>query len=135
MTNIPKADADSISKVIIAGMKIFEDGYAKKVVAIGTDGASVMLGSKTGAVQRIREACAGPWLVALHCSGHKLELSFKDTTKKKINLFDKISCFLLAIYYFYRNSNLNRALLKDSFKILNQSVVLPTRVGGTRWIT
>ena len=67
-------------------MKNFEDGYAKKVVAIGTDGASVMLGSKTGVVQRIREACVRPWLVALHCSGHKLELSFKDTTKKEDKL-------------------------------------------------
>lgn len=45
-----------------------------------------MLGSKTGAVRRIREACARPWLVALHCSGHKLELSFKDTTKKEDQL-------------------------------------------------
>lgn len=50
-------------------------------------------------------------------------------------MFDKIYFFLLSIYYFYRNSNVNRALLKDSFKILNQSVVLPTRVGGTRWMS
>ncbi|CAC5404060.1 unnamed protein product [Mytilus coruscus] len=132
--NIPKADADSISKVIMSGMKKFDDDYAKKIVACGTDGASVMLGSKTGAVQRIREAVGRPWLIAVHCSGHKLKLAFKDTIKKKINLYDKISLFLLNIYYFYRNSCLNRAALKDSFKILNQTVILPTRTGGTRWM-
>jgi hypothetical protein len=102
--NIPKADADSISKVIMSGLKKFDDDYAKKIVACGTDGASVMLGSKSGAVQRIREACGRPWLIAVHCSGHKFELAYKDAVKKKINLYDKISIFLLNIYYFYRNS-------------------------------
>jgi hypothetical protein len=36
----------TISKVIISGLKKFDDDYAKKIVACGTDGASVMLGSK-----------------------------------------------------------------------------------------
>ncbi|CAC5403614.1 unnamed protein product [Mytilus coruscus] len=131
--NIPKADADSISKVIMSGMKKFDDDYAKNIVECGTDGASVMLGSKTGSVQRLREAVGRPWLIAVHCSGHKLELAFKDTIKKKINLYDKLS-LLLNIYYFYRNNCLNRAALNDSFKILNQTVILPTKTGGTRLI-
>jgi len=54
--------------------------------------------------------------------------------KSKIALYDKIDSFLLSLYYFYRNSNLNRANLKESFKMLNQNVILPTRVGGTRWM-
>ncbi|KAJ8038366.1 hypothetical protein HOLleu_15764 [Holothuria leucospilota] len=93
-----------------------------------------MTGHKTGAVQRIRERVARPWLVGVHCSGHKLELAYKDMVKQKIPLYDKLESLLLNIYYFYRNSNLNRALLKESFATLNQKVILPTRVGGTRWI-
>lgn len=110
------------------------DDFAKKLVATGTDGASTMLGKNSGAVQRIRDLLDKPWLIGVHCSGHKLELSFKDAVKSKVPLFVKVDCLLLNIYYFYRNSNLNRATLKESFKTLNQKVILPTRTGGTRWV-
>jgi hypothetical protein len=32
--NIPKADADSISKVIMSGLKKFDDDYAKKMLLV-----------------------------------------------------------------------------------------------------
>lgn len=130
--NVPKGDAKNISQVILEGVKNLTD--TDKLVGFGTDGANVMLGHKTGAVQQIREATNKPWLVGVHCSGHKLELAYKDMVKCKIPLYDKVDSFLLNIYYFYRHSNLNRALLKDSFKAMGQKVILPTRVGGTRWI-
>lgn len=99
--------------------------YAKNIVECGTDQAGVMFGSKRGALQRLREAVGRPWLIEVHCSGHTLELAFKDTIKKKINLYDKSSLFLWNIYYFYRNICLNRAALNDSFIILNQTMILP----------
>ena len=58
--NIPKADAESVSKVIISGMEKFDMNYSQKVVAVGTDGANVMLGKKSGAVQRLREKTNRP---------------------------------------------------------------------------
>lgn len=95
-------------------MEQFDRNYYQNVVAVGTDGDSVMLGTEFRGY--LRKPTDHGWL-AIHCSGYKLELAFKIV--KKLKLYDKISCFLLSIYYFYRNSDLNRALLKDSYKILN----------------
>ncbi|XP_053399135.1 zinc finger protein 862-like [Mercenaria mercenaria] len=120
---------------MLDGLSNLCDDYCKKLVAVGCDGASVMLGKNTGAVQRIRKHTDRPWLLGVHCSGHKLELAYKNMVKSKISLYDKVENFLLSVYYFYRNSNLNRAMLKESFKSLGINVVLPTRVGGTRWIS
>ena len=93
-----------------------------------------MLGAKSGVVQRLREETDRPWLVGVHCSAHKLELAYKDTVKSKVQLYMKTESLLLNIYYFYRNSNVNRSDLKQSFNTLNLKVILPTRVGGTRWV-
>ena len=41
----------------------------------------------------------------------------------------------MGLYYFYHNSPLNRANLKASFNSLQMPAILPTRVGGTRWVS
>ena len=62
-------------------------------------------------------------------SGHKIELAFKDAIKT--------DSLLLNVYYFYRNSNVNRTGLNESknYKSLNQQILLPVRVGGTCWVS
>ena len=59
--NIPKGDTAHIVKVIAEGLENYVENYGKKLVAVGCDGASVMLGNKTGAVQRLRELTNRPW--------------------------------------------------------------------------
>lgn len=41
---------------------------------------------------------------------------------------------LLGLYYLYRKSPKLKNGLKDSFESLHQKQILPTRVGGTRWV-
>lgn len=41
---------------------------------------------------------------------------------------------LLGLYYLYRKSPTQKAAFKRSFTSLNMKQVLPTRVGGTRWL-
>ena len=89
--NIPRGDADSISKVIIDGLKNMCPDYRNKLVGLRTDGANVILGKKTGAVKRIKEKIERPWLIAVHCSGHKLELAYKDV----VVIFAQSVLFLL----------------------------------------
>ena len=134
ITNVQKADASTLCDVMLKGAKNLCSQAESKLVATGTDGASTMMGSKTGAVQRIREKLKKPYLIGIHCNGHKLELAFKDTLKQKIPLYNILELFLLNIYYFYRNSNSNRSSLKESYKTLSLKINMPTRVGGTRWI-
>ena len=72
-------------------------------------------------------------MIAVHCSGHRLELAYKDTIKK-FPLPEKVVTLLTGLYYMYRNSPLNRANLKEAYRCLSKKVLLPTRAGGTRWV-
>lgn len=71
-----------------------------------------------------------PYIIGVHCNGHKLELAFKDTMKAKIVLFNKIELFLINLHYFYRNSNLTRTGLKDFYRAVGQKFLLPIIAGG-----
>lgn len=132
--NVPRGDAETICGVLQDGLKNLAIDFRDKIVATGTDGASAMLGAKSGAVQPLREAVDRPFIVGVHCNGHKLELSFKDSIKEKIALYNKVELFLTNIYYFYRNSNVTKSGLKESSIATGNKLFYPTRVSGTRWV-
>lgn len=70
--NVAKADSTSISQAIVSTLtERFEDKWQRKLVAMGTDGASVMIGHKTGVVQKMRELTERPFIHAIHCSAHR----------------------------------------------------------------
>ena len=64
-------------------------------------------------------------VIGVHCSGHRLELAYKDAAKQNV-LAEKILTMLTGLYYFYRNSALNRTNLKAAFKCLDVKVLIPT---------
>ena len=133
--NIPKADAEGITNAIMEMIdKAFPDvEWKSKVVGLGSDGASVMLGKKGGVIAKMRTRLQKPRLVAVHCSAHRLELAYKDACKN-VNLYGVVSTLLSNLYLFYRNSSLNRSNLKESFKTFKETPLMPTRVSGTRWL-
>lgn len=129
-----KSDADGIVKAMersVEKVGIPWKDFKEKLVGMGSDGASVMLGKNNGVAAKLRQQ--QPTLVAVHCYAHKLELAFKDAIKH-VPLDTKVTCLLQGLYYFYHNSALNRSNLKNSCKSLKKKVLLPTRIGGTRWV-
>ena len=54
--------------------------FLSKLVTMGSDGASVMLGKKSGVLALLKEQ--QPSLIGIHCSAHRLELCYKDAIKK-----------------------------------------------------
>ncbi|XP_045184890.2 zinc finger protein 862-like [Mercenaria mercenaria] len=134
--NVPKADSTHICQAITSLMtERYEDSWRSKVVAVGCDGASVLLGSKNGVVQKLREELDNPYIHAIHCSAHRLELAYKDAVKKlSTATHQKCEALLLNLYLFYKYSSLNRANLMLSYNSLGIKSKVPTRVGGTRWL-
>ena len=133
--NVPKEDAATISGAILRALeRLLGESFKSKMVGMGTDGASVMLGKKSGVVARIREILERPFILGIHCSGHKVELAYKDAVKDQ-NLYKKVDALLIGLYYFYRNSPLNRSNLKATAGMLHAKVLVPVRVGGTRWVS
>ena len=134
LKNIGKANADGISQALTTMMTgSFGSVWKTKVVGFGTDGASVMMGSNNGTVKKMKDQLARPYILAVHCSAHRLELGYKDACKQ-IVLYKKVDLMMLNLYLFYRNSSLNRSNLEATFRALDRRPLMPTRVSGTRWL-
>ena len=69
--NVAKADANGILSALTATINgcLQDTPWKKKVVALGSDGASIMLGRKNGLIAKLRELCDKD-VMAVHCSGH-----------------------------------------------------------------
>lgn len=134
-----KADAKSITEglksIVAENLDITWEDFIVKTVVLACDGASVMTGCRAGVGALLR--ADQPELLTLHCMAHRLELAFKDATKKN-QLHDKaINVLLMGIYYFYKKSALNRSMLQRSHDALHgdsSRLLIPTRIGGTRWV-
>ena len=71
----------------------------------------------------------------VRCLVHRPELAFKDVVRG-IKLYDKVMTLLSTFYAMYHKSPLQRQSLKVTFQTLSVwcTPVVPTRIGGTRWI-
>ena len=104
-----------------------------KIVGITTDGASNMMGVRSGLCTLMKGI--SPNIIAIHCLAHRLELGVKDAVKSVGGkLYDRAMTMLLGLYYFYNKSPKQKEELKNTFKVLNLQCIIPTRVGGTRWV-
>ncbi|KAI0222661.1 hypothetical protein LSAT2_026077 [Lamellibrachia satsuma] len=133
--NVEKADATGIHNALHASMTsvgLEKEMWTKKLVGFGSDGAPVMTGKNRGVIAKLKND--QPLVQGIHCHAHRLVLAFKDTLKKQ-PLHDKVSSLLLGLYYFYQKSSLNRSMLKRAFNALGMKPIMPTRVGGTRWVS
>ena len=102
-TNIMDAIERSITENLMAKWD-----FTKTLVALGSDGASVMHGTERGVAALLRKDAPG--LVAVHCYGygHRLELAFKDVIEK-VPLLERLNVLLYGLFYFNHRSPLNRA--------------------------
>ncbi|CAC5374675.1 unnamed protein product [Mytilus coruscus] len=103
---VDKSDAEGILAAMIRSVEkvgVPWQEFKQKLVGMGSDGASIMLGKNNGVAAKLR---------ALQPSMYFMSMSFSERT-----LIDYC-----------------RANLKGSFRTLNKKVLLPTRIGGTRWV-
>ncbi len=112
----------------------FGESWRGKVVGLGVDGASVNTGKHNGLIALMKRELDRPFIQGIHCSAHRLELSYKDSMKQ-VPLFSKVDTFLLNLYLFYSKSTLNRSMLRRAYDSCGMKThLMPTRVGGTRWV-
>ncbi|KAG1649403.1 Zinc finger protein 862 [Nymphon striatum] len=134
ITSPKSPDAEGIFNSIMESLshvKVTESTITDKLVGFGCDGASVMVGKKGGVATFFKNL--QPSVTIVHCLAHRLELSFKDSIKN-IKLYDSCIVLLMGVYYFYRNSPKQRENLRNAFSSLKMKNIMPTRVGGTRWV-
>lgn len=74
-------------------------------------------------------------MIAIHCLAHRLKLGVKDAIKRVYyKIYDRAMTMLICLYYFNKKSPKQKQELKNTFQILDMKCVIPTRVGGTRWV-
>lgn len=129
---ISKSDATNIAEAVCSIMdsEVSTD-WKNKLVALTTDGASVMTGVNNGVVTKLR--ADRPNVLGIHCMAHKLELAFSDGIRKNV-MVRKAEDLLSGLYTVYHKSGVNRASLKQHFRELHMKALMPTRVGGTWWL-
>ncbi len=111
---LEKADAEyivnAIKAIVGTNLDIRWPDFVSRMVASSTDGASVMLGVRSGVASRLM--AVQPALLSMWCLNHRLELSLKDASEQLVLYVKAISTLGMGLYYFYKKSPLNRTNLK-----------------------
>ncbi|XP_058841147.1 E3 SUMO-protein ligase KIAA1586-like [Acipenser ruthenus] len=111
----------------------FDHAYLQKnLVAFASDGASVMLGKKSGVAKRISDMY--PNIVVWHCLNHRLELAVADSVSETTGM-NHFHSFMDKLYSVYSRSALNQQELRNCAKELDAVLRKIGRVLDVRWVS
>ena len=123
--------AETIEKALLPCL----DNYGlrmDKVSGFGSDGASVMVGRKTGVATRLKRN--NPSMLSIHCINHRLALGASQSidTVKYLHKFNEI---LVGIFKFYHYSSVRQHALKEIQAICNDPVLKFKEPKSVRWLS
>lgn len=102
-----------------------------RLIAVGCDGAAVMLGRKSGLSALLKEKF--PSIIVWHCSNHRLELCVNDVVKKMTSI-NHFKAFVDKLYVLYHASPKNSRELHTVANELGVQLLKIGRVLDTRWV-
>ena len=123
-------DATSIYKSI--KKLLLEYDLYSKVVALGSDGASVMTGKDNGVAAKLRGDI--PYLLALHCVNHRLALGASDAAKL-VTFSAEIDRLLRGIGQLVRRSAKRQERFKDIALLYDEAHESIKRLHAVRWLS
>ena len=117
ITQLSVANAESIFSELVSLLGSF-NFKLDKLVGVSTDGASVMVGCKSGVVTRLRQVTSG--LLATHCIAHRLALG-TGAAADKIRYLVKFQDVLNSMFKYFANSPKNMSKLQAIQAVLQSS--------------
>ena len=136
LVELAKTDATTITTAIYKCLDRwgFSDDFLKNNwVCITTDGASVMLGQKSGVATLVSQRYHH--VIGWHCANHRLELAVGDALDTLgadgVNHF---KIFVDSLYVLYHASPKNEGELQKCAQELGQCIQKVGRVLDTRWV-
>nr|XP_008114323.1 PREDICTED: E3 SUMO-protein ligase KIAA1586 [Anolis carolinensis] len=136
--SLERCDASTVKNAIMKllqtnlQLNLPSQDWAKKLVGFGSDGGDIMVGQNNGVAKLLKEI--QPRIQSVHCLMHRLEIAYK-TALQSIPLYMIVTGFLKNIYYFYHNSPPNKSNLKIVYEALKLRPTVPSRIGGTQWLS
>ena len=105
--------------------------WKKKTVALGADGANVMLRERNGVHGLLKQEI--PHIIKVHCIAHRLELSFADTLSE-VPVLKDVKELLQGIWKHYHYSAKAVRELKELAERLEVRAYKAVKADGTRWV-
>lgn len=110
-----------------------DPGWKQKLIATGSDGASVNLGKHRSVTALLKIEV--PELIPVHCVNHRLELGALDAIKDRdAEMFSNIKTVLLLLHKHYRYSAKAMRELKLLAEAMEEKALRPANLEGTRWM-
>ena len=134
-------NAEGVHQGVMKGLATMEitadklqhaDSSFPTLVCANFDGASVMMGSKSGVATRIQQSF--PWVIPIHCVTHKLELGILDGVKA-VKYLSEFEAIVKTIYLFYHYSPKRRRELTEIATVLEEDLLQYGAVKNVRWVT
>ena len=105
--------------------------WKEKTVALGADGANVMLGEISGVYGLLKQEI--PHIMKVHCVAHRLELSFADTLSD-VPVLKDVKEMLQGIWKHYHYSAKAVRELKELAESMEVRAYEAIKADGTRWV-
>ena len=112
-------------------LHLTQDFLSKTLIGVTCDGASVMLGHKSGVASRLQAIF--PNITVWHCSAHRLELAVADVVKE-MGAINHFKILMDKLYAVYSTSYKNRMELRESAESLDVRLCKIGRILDTRWV-
>ena len=125
------AHADDVFAAISRVMENRVDDWHNKVIGVGCDGASVNIGKRNSVSTRLCDD-DHPYILPVHCVAHRLELAVLRSLKDQLVL-GTVQDILKKIYKHYHFSPKALRELRSVAETMDESIIKPTRLQGTRW--
>ena len=104
----------------------------KKLMAFGSDGASMMTGLDKGVTGRLKEK--NPHMVNIHCMAHRLALCTSQAASS-INQMQKYQTWLTQLFYYFKRSATREHELHKVQAILEHPTLKYREVHAVRWLS
>ena len=127
----PNTKAPGITEAVNSAIRDVCDNWKEKAVALGTDGAAVMVGEVGGVFALLKRDI--PHLIKVLCIAHRLELAFADTVKA-IPELDEAKTMLQGIWKHYHYSPKAVRELKELAGSMQVRAYKAVKADSTRWV-
>ncbi|CAI7798546.1 unnamed protein product [Closterium sp. NIES-53] len=131
LLTVEKADAASLLQLLLSHVQACGVDL-RRIVGISTDGASVMMGSRSGLVARLRLRI--PHLVSCHCIAHREALAAKDAADS-MPVFGMIDSTIRAIAEHLGRSGPWHQRFMDLQEVFSQTFLELQGIHNVRWLS
>lgn len=134
LVELQSQDAVSLMSALLSCLE--NSGFTKEYlqynwIAFASDGASVMLGKKSGVATRLMEQY--PHLLTWHCMNHRLELAVNDAVEN-VTAINHFKSFIDQIYSLYSQSSKNQRELMSAAKEVESQLKRIGKILTVRWV-